>query len=58
MGGYVKDQDLGSYKIPAFTLGAELDGGLGRPGNLYKSIKSSDAWAELNGGVNSEKHVT
>ena len=42
----MKDHDVGSSKIPVFTLGAELDGGLGRPGNLYKSIKSSDAWAK------------
>ena len=58
MGGYVKDQDVASSKRPVFTLGAELDGGLGRPGNLYKSIQSSDAWAKLNGGINSEKHVS
>lgn len=58
MGGYVDDQDVSGYKIPILTLGGELDGGLGRPGNLYKSVKSSDEWAEAHGGVNGEDHVT
>jgi len=58
MGGYVADQNVSQTKIPILTLGAELDGGLGRPGNVYKSVQSSDTWAEKNGGVNSEKHVT
>ena len=40
------------------TLGAELDGGLGRPGYLYNSVVSSDTWAAENGGINSEAHVT
>merc|ERR1712151_521195 len=57
-GGYVANQDVADYSIPVFTLGAELDGGLGRPGYLYKSIKSSDTWAAANGGVNSAEHVT
>lgn len=58
MGGYTADQDVASSKLPLLTLGAELDGGLGRPGNLYKSIVSSDTWAAANGGVNSAAHVT
>ena len=58
MGGYVKDQDMASYKSPVFTLGAELDGGLGRPGYLHKSLISSDTWAAANGGINSATHVT
>ena len=58
MGGYVADQNVADYSLPVLTLGAELDGGLGRPGNLYKSIVSSDTWAAANGGVNSVTHVT
>ena len=58
MGGYVDNQNVADYQIPVLTLGAELDGGLGRPGFLYHSIVSSDGWAAENGGVNSETHVT
>ena len=58
MGGYVYDQNVADYQIPVLTLGAELDGGLGRPGYLYHSVVSSDAWAAQNGGVNSEAHVS
>jgi len=57
MGGYVKDQKVDDYEIPVLTLGAELDGGLGRPGYLYNSVSNSDAWAKNNGGVNSQTHV-
>ena len=58
MGGYTADQDVAGAPFPLLTLGAELDGGLGRPGNLYKSIVSSDTWAATNGGLNSAAHVT
>ena len=53
MGGYVADQKVADYEIPVLTLGAELDGGLGRPGYLYNSVLSSDSWASANGGINS-----
>lgn len=49
---------MGAYNTPVFTLGAELDGGLGRPGNLYNSMLSSDAWAVGNGGVGSLAQIT
>ena len=58
MGGYVADNNVADYKIPVLTLGAELDGGLARPGYLYNSLISSDAWASNNGGINSQDHVT
>ena len=35
-------------------MGAELDGGLGRPGNLLHSIQSSDRAAEEHGAVYSD----
>lgn len=43
MGSYVTDQKVATFPIPVLTLGAELDGGLGRPGNLYRSLESSNA---------------
>jgi len=42
MGSYVGGQDVASFPIPVFTMGAELDGGLGRPGMLNLSLISSD----------------
>ena len=51
MGSYVDDQNVYDYKSPVFTMGAELDGGMGRPVYLYHSIVSSDSWARVNGGV-------
>lgn len=50
-GTYVTDQDVGSWSKPVMTVGAELDGGLGRPGNLLHSIYSADSVAEQNGGI-------
>jgi hypothetical protein len=44
--------------VPVFTVGAELDGGLGRPGNLLNSIDSSDKAAQQNGGVGSDWQMT
>ena len=58
MGGYVADNNVADYQIPVLTLGAELDGGLARPGYLYNSLISSDTWAANNGGINSQEHVT
>jgi hypothetical protein len=57
MGSYVENQDLSSYKDDVFTLGAELDGGLGRPGNLLRSMRSSDSWAKENGGIDGENQI-
>lgn len=48
---------MADYAVPVFSLGAELDGGLGRPGYLHKSVISSDTWAASNGGINSAEHV-
>jgi len=42
MGSYVTDQNVGNWPTPVFTLGAELDGGLGRPGMLNLSVNSAD----------------
>lgn len=42
MGSYVTDQKVADWPVPVFTLGAELDGGLGRPGMLNISLNSSD----------------
>ena len=58
MGGYVDKQNVSDYQVPVLTLGAELDGGLGRPGYLYHSAFSSDTWADANGGFNTAAHVT
>ena len=49
---------MSDYSVPVLTLGAELDGGLGRPGYLYNSVVSSDTWATANGGFNTAAHVT
>jgi len=57
MGSYVEKQDVAGYKTDVFTLGAELDGGLGRPGNLLHSMRSSDSWAAANGGIDSENQI-
>lgn len=43
MGSYVAKQDVKNFPIPVFTLGAELDGGLARPGNLWRSLESSNS---------------
>ena len=53
-GTYVTDQNVADWKVPVLTVGAELDGGLGRPGYLLNSIRSSDKAAKDNGGVNSD----
>jgi len=58
MGAYVTDQDVFNYKLPVLTLGAELDGGLGRPGMLSKSLLSSDSWASSNGGIDGQAQLT
>eukprot|EP00939_MAST-03C_sp_MAST-3C-sp1_P002003 g2003.t1 len=41
MGSYVTDQNVLDFPVPVFTLGAALDGGLGRPGMLLRSMQSS-----------------
>lgn len=41
MGSYVTDQNVEDFPVPVLTLGAALDGGLGRPGMLVKSMRSS-----------------
>jgi hypothetical protein len=53
-GSYVTDQRVDTWEVPVLTIGAELDGGLGRPGNLLTSIDYSDAAAKDNGGVYSD----
>ena len=53
-GSYVTDQDVAGWKVPVMTVGAELDGGLGRPGYLLNSIQSSDKAAKANDGVYSD----
>ena len=45
MGSYVDSYDVGGYPAPVLTLGAELDGGLARPGITSRSLQSSDAAA-------------
>ena len=51
-GTYVTDQDVAGWSLPVMTVGAELDGGLGRPGNLLHSIYSADSTAtNQNGGI-------
>lgn len=42
MGSYVSNHDVAGWPIPVLTLGAELDGGLGRPGMLNIDVMSSD----------------
>lgn len=49
MGSYVTDQNVKNWPVPVFTLGAELDGGLGRPGMLNISLNSSDEARDLAG---------
>merc|ERR1712151_483597 len=56
--GYAGPSEGEGVFMSGHSLGAELDGGLGRPGYLYKSIVSSDSWAAANGGINSSAHVT
>merc|ERR1711907_833659 len=41
LGSYVTDQDVANFPMPVLTLGAQLDGGLGRPGMLTKSLTSA-----------------
>lgn len=41
LGSYVTNQDVASFPLPVLTLGAQLDGGLGRPGMLTKSLVSA-----------------
>lgn len=53
-GSYVTDQRVDSWEVPVLTIGAELDGGLGRPGNLLTSIDYSDAASKDNGGLYSD----
>lgn len=53
-GSYVTDQEVESWSVPVMTVGAELDGGLGRPGNMLHSIKSSDKAAQANDAVYSD----
>ena len=49
LGSYVTDQNVAAFPLPVLTLGAELDGGLGRPGYLSLSARSSDAMARDRG---------
>ena len=53
-GSYVTGQDVAGWEVPVLTVGAELDGGLGRPGNLLNSIQSSDKAAKENDKVYSD----
>jgi hypothetical protein len=41
MGSYVTNQDVANFPLPVLTLGAQLDGGLGRPGMLTRSLTSA-----------------
>ena len=50
-GTYVTDQNVADWKVPVLTVGGELDGGMGRPGNLLHSIISSDDAAKDNGEI-------
>lgn len=58
MGSYVSDQDVANWPVPVLTLGAELDGGLGRPGMLTVSLSSSDSASADHGGVDSDWQLT
>ena len=53
-GSYVTDQDVETWSVPVMTVGAELDGGLSRPGNLLHSIQSSDKAAAANDKIYSD----
>ena len=50
-GAYVEDQNVADWSKPVLTVGAELDGGMGRPGYILNSIRSSENWAKENGGI-------
>lgn len=50
MGSYVGGQDVENFPVPVMTIGAELDGGLGRPGMINISLTSSDNAAIKQGG--------
>ena len=41
LGSYVTDQDVAKFPLSVLTLGAQLDGGLGRPGMLTRSLTSA-----------------
>eukprot|EP00466_Bigelowiella_natans_P001087 jgi/Bigna1/136172/aug1.32_g10880 len=58
MGSYVTDQAVEGFSTPVLTLGAELDGGLGRPGNILTSLESSDKAALAEGELNSKWQLT
>uniref|UniRef100_A0A7S0J1I7 Chlorophyllase n=1 Tax=Calcidiscus leptoporus TaxID=127549 RepID=A0A7S0J1I7_9EUKA len=49
LGSYVQGFDVAAFPLPVFTVGAELDGGLARPGITAKSLASSDAAAATHG---------